>query len=82
MTPTISDFHAQCKARAEELAQRLGVDFKPLDVETIESTARRRLAAIQKYRERKEEYDALLEKVFTVVSPQEVVDYIRNSQNK
>lgn len=82
MTQAINDFHSKCKARAEELAKRLGVDFQPLDVDTIEKTARRRTAALMKYRERKEEYDALLEEVFTVVSPQEVVEYLRNSRNK
>ena len=82
MTQTINDFHAQCKARAEALATRLGVDFQPLDVESIETTARKRMAALMKYRERKEEYDALLETVFKVLSPTEVVEILRNSRNK
>lgn len=82
MIPTINDFHAQCKARAEDLAKRIGVDFKPLDVETIETSTRKRISAIMKYRERKEEYDDLLETVFKVLSPEEVVDLIRNSRNK
>lgn len=82
MTQTISDFHNKCKSRAEELANRLGVDFNPLDVVSIESKTRSRIAAIQKYRERKEEYDTLLEHVFTVVSPTEVVEYLRNFHNK
>lgn len=82
MTQTINDFHEQCKARAENLAQRLGVKFQPLDVETIETTTRKRIAAIMKYRERKEEYDSLLETVFTVLSPVEVVDFIRKTLNK
>lgn len=82
MTQTINDFHAQCKARAEELATRLGVDFQPLDVNAIETAARKRMAALMKYRERKEEYDSLLETVFKVVPPEDVVDFIRNFRNK
>lgn len=82
MTQTINDFHTQCKARAEALAKRLGVDFQPLDVDSIETSARKRMAALMKYRERKEEYDSLLETVFTVLSPTEVVEILRNSRNK
>lgn len=82
MTQVINDFHAQCKARAEELAKHLNVEFKPLDVETIEKNTRKRMAALMKYRERKEEYDALLETVFKVVPPDEVVEYLRKSLNK
>jgi len=82
MTQTINDFHAQCKARAEELAKRLGVDFQPLDVNSIETAARKRMAALMKYRERKEEYDSLLETVFKVLSPTEVVEILRNTRNK
>lgn len=82
MTQTINDFHAQCKARAEELAKRLGVDFQPLDVNSIETAERKRMAALMKYRERKEEYDSLLETVFKVLSPTEVVEILRNTRNK
>jgi|AGFT01.1.fsa_nt_gi hypothetical protein len=82
MTQTISDFHTKCTSRAEELAKRLGVDFQPLDVDGIETATRKRMAALRKYSERKAEYDALLEEVFKVCSPQEVVDFLQKTNNK
>ena len=82
MTQLINDFHEKCKSRAEELAQRLGVEFTPLNVNEIEINTRRRIAALQKYRERKEDYDALLEEVFKVVSPAEVVEYLQKTRTK
>jgi predicted metalloenzyme YecM len=80
MTQLIDDFHAKSKARAEELAKRLGVDFTPLDAHSIETKARRRMVAMQNYRERKEEYDALMDEVLTVLSPEEVVEILKNYQ--
>lgn len=82
MTQIINDFHAKCTSRAEQLAKQLGVEFKPLDVSEIEISTRKRIAALQKYRERKEEYDALLEEVFKVCTPHEVLEFIKNSKTK
>lgn len=82
MTQLIDDFHAKAKARAEELAKRLGVEFTPLDAGSIEIKARRRMLAIQNYRERKDEYDALMEKVLTVLTPEEVIEILNISKNK
>lgn len=82
MTQLINDFHEKSKTRAEELANKLGVDFKPLEYESIELKARKRIETIQKYRERKDEYDALLNEVFKVVSPEEVIEFLKNYQTK
>lgn len=80
MTQLIDDFHAKSKQRAEELAKRLGVNFTPLDVDNVETKALRKMAAIKNYKERQEEFDALMEHVLTVLTPDEVLETLKEIQ--
>jgi Mn-dependent DtxR family transcriptional regulator len=74
----IQDFHEKAKARATELAERLGVQFSTPDVNEVKERAEKRLSIIAKYNERKEEYDAVMEQLMKIAPPDILNSVIKN----
>lgn len=78
----IQEFHQKSIARAKELAEKCGVTLKTPDTTDILAKATKRMELIAKYNERKGEYDAVLDKLLTLVSPSDLQSIIQKLLNK
>lgn len=77
----IQEFHEKSLARAKELAERFGVELKTPDVNDVQERATKRLNLLAKYRERKEDYDSVLNKLLDILPADELKSVIQKVLN-
>ena len=73
------DRHAARMQRVKDLAESLGVEYEP-SLPTADSVLER-TELIRKYHERKEFYDEILDKVLSVCTHEEVLQFISEQLN-
>lgn len=77
----IQEFHEKSVARASELAKSLGVEFKTPNVNDVQERVTKRLDLLAKYRERKEDYDSVLNKLLDILPADELKSVIQKVLN-
>lgn len=77
----IQEFHEKSVSRAAELAKRLGVEFKTPNVGEVQERVTKRLDLLAKYRERKEDYDSVLNKLLDILPADELKSVIQKVLN-
>jgi hypothetical protein len=76
----LQDRHAARLQKVQELAESLGVEYTPSL--PAPATVIRNKELVLKYLERSEEYDEILDKVLSVCTPQEVIEFIDKQLNQ
>lgn len=79
---SIQNFHEKSVAKAKELADRLGVEFKAPNMKEVEERAKKRLDLLAKYHKDKDTYDNVMNKLLDLVPAKELQSIIQKMLSK
>lgn len=73
----IHSFHEKASARAKALSEKLGIELKTPDINEVQNKAAKKLEIMLHYSENKEQYDAVMDKLLGLISPEEIQKLIQ-----